>query len=315
MNTAIIGIGSNIDAERNVSIAKRMLGEKLSVLGESKFVRTKPVGPQEQQDFLNGSLLIKTRLGLKGLKALLKGVEIALGRNVGEDRYGPRKMDLDILAWNGEIVDSDVYEREFLCRSVIELCPELEKTLKEPAPPEETEILEGLVLRKVLSKKEIKSAIWNLAKKISEDYEGKTPVLVCVLLGARPFFEDLAERMTISSEKQFLRVSSYREATRPGHLELVRDIECGIEGRDVIIIEDIIDTSETAKFILRHMESKNPGSLRICALIDKRGKETTGSEPDYSGFRVDEGFLVGYGMDYMGRARALEDIYLLQDVV
>ncbi len=175
--------------------------------------------------------------------------------------------------------------------------------------------MEGLVLRKVLSKKEIKSAIWNLAKKISEDYEGKTPVLVCVLLGARPFFEDLAERMTISSEKQFLRVSSYREATLPGHLELVRDIECGIEGRDVIIIEDIIDTSETAKFILRHMESKNPGSLRICALIDKRGKETTGPEPDYSGFQVDEGFLVGYGMDYMGRARALEDIYLLQDVV
>ena len=98
-------------------------------------------------------------------------------------------MDLDILAWNGEIVDSDVYEREFLCRSVIELCPELEKTLKEPAPPEETEILEGLVLKKVLSKKEIKSAIWNLAKKISEDYEGKTPVLVCVLLGARPFLK------------------------------------------------------------------------------------------------------------------------------
>ncbi len=130
MNTVIIGVGSNIDAERNVSAAKRMLGEKLGILGESKFVRTKPIGSREQQDFLNGSLLIKTRIGRERLKVLLKGVEIALGRDVGEDRYGPRKIDLDILVWNGEIVDSDVYERKFLRRSVIELCPELEKILK-----------------------------------------------------------------------------------------------------------------------------------------------------------------------------------------
>lgn len=107
-----------------------MLGEKLNVLGESEFVRTRPIGPRQQQDFLNGSLLLKTRLGRKQLKALLREVEIALGRGVKEDRYGPRKMDLDILVWNGEIVDSDVYEREFLRRSVVELCPELEKTLK-----------------------------------------------------------------------------------------------------------------------------------------------------------------------------------------
>ena len=131
MNTVIVGIGSNIDAERNVSAARRILGEKLSVLGESAFVRTSPIGPREQQDFLNGSLLIRTRLGRKQLKTLLKGVETALGRDAGEDRYGPRKMDLDILVWNGEIVDPDVYERGFLRRSVIELCPELEKTLKE----------------------------------------------------------------------------------------------------------------------------------------------------------------------------------------
>ena len=130
MNTVIVGIGSNIDAERNVSAAKRILCEKLNVLGESEFVRTRPIGPRQQQDFLNGSLLLKTRLGRKQLKTLLKGVETALGRGVKEDRYGPRKMDLDILVWNGEVVDSDVYKREFLRRSVIQLCPELEKTLK-----------------------------------------------------------------------------------------------------------------------------------------------------------------------------------------
>ena len=114
-------------------------------------------------------------------------------------------------------------------------------------------------------------------------------------------------------ERQFFRVSSYRDGTRPKRLELLRDIECEVEGRDVIIVEDIIDTSQTAKFILRHMGSKNPGSLRICALIDKRGKDTAGSGPDYTGFQVDEGFLVGYGMDYMEKGRSLEDIYLLQE--
>lgn len=114
-------------------------------------------------------------------------------------------------------------------------------------------------------------------------------------------------------ERQFLRVSSYREGARPGHLELLKDIECEVDGRDVIIVEDIIDTSETAKFILQHMRSRNPGSLRICALIDKRGKGAAGSGPDYTGFQVDEGFLVGYGMDYIERGRSLEDIYLLQE--
>lgn len=114
-------------------------------------------------------------------------------------------------------------------------------------------------------------------------------------------------------EKQFLRVSSYRDGTRPGRLGLLRDIECEVEGRDVIIVEDIIDTSETAKFILRHIGSKNPGSLRICALIDKRGKGAADPGPDYTGFQVDQGFLVGYGMDYMKRGRSLEDIYLLQE--
>lgn len=120
-------------------------------------------------------------------------------------------------------------------------------------------------------------------------------------------------QVTVTVEKQFLRASSYRKATRPGHLELLADIECEVEGRDVIIVEDIIDTSRTAEFVLRHVESKNPGSLRICTLVDKRGKGTNAPKPDYVGFRVNEGFLVGYGMDYMEKGRTLEDIYLLQE--
>ncbi len=118
----------------------------------------------------------------------------------------------------------------------------------------------------------------------------------------------------MSADRQSLRVSSYAEGTRPGHLKLLTDIECEVKGRDVIIVEDIIDTSKTAKFLLRHLGSKNPASLRICALIDKRGEDPAGPEPDYTGFRVNGAeFLVGYGMDYMERGRSLEDIYSLEE--
>ncbi len=130
MNTVIIGIGSNIDAENNVSAVRKILKRKLHVLDESRFVKTKPIGIREQRNFLNGSILAQTNLGREGLRAMLKRVEASLGRGE-EDPYGPRTMDLDILVWNGEVVDSDVYDRDFLRRSVIELCPELEKTIEE----------------------------------------------------------------------------------------------------------------------------------------------------------------------------------------
>ena len=192
--------------------------------------------------------------------------------------------------------------------------PSLKKRLgRKRVLPEETENLEGVTLAKFLSKDDIKKAVSRLARQISEDYEGKSPVAVCVLKGARPFFEDLLAQMSLTVDRQFLGVSSYRGETRPGRLLLVRDIECEVKGRDVIIVEDIIDTSKTAEFILRHMESKNPGSLSICALIDKRGKDPAGPGPDYWGFQVDGGFLVGYGMDYMERGRTLEDIYMLRE--
>ncbi len=130
MNTVIIGIGSNIDAESNVGVVRKILGETLRVLNESRFVKTKPIGTRDQENFLNGSVLAQTNLGRENLKALLKKVEASLGRGEKEDPYGPRTMDLDILVWNGEIIDLDVYKRDFLRHSIIELCPELEKTIE-----------------------------------------------------------------------------------------------------------------------------------------------------------------------------------------
>ncbi len=175
------------------------------------------------------------------------------------------------------------------------------------------EILGGLALREVLSKNEIKTTVVRLARRISGDYDGKIPVMVCVLLGARPFFEDLVNAMTVKVERRSLRISSYEGNTRPGYLKLIQDIESEVEGRDVIIIEDIVDTSKTAGFVLRHIESKNPSSLRMCALIDKRAEDVmVGHAPHYLGFRMNRGFLVGYGMDYKGVGRDLENVYVLE---
>ncbi len=131
MNTAVIGMGSNIEAGKNVEAAREMISRRLGVLGTSEFVRTKPVGFSDQDDFLNGSVLVETRLGLGELRFFLKEVERTLGRETRENRHGPREIDLDILVWNGEVVDPDVYEREFLRNSITELCPKLEGALRE----------------------------------------------------------------------------------------------------------------------------------------------------------------------------------------
>ena len=171
--------------------------------------------------------------------------------------------------------------------------------------------LDGLALRKIISREDIEKATSELARRISEDYGGKTPVLVCVLRSARPLFEEIVRKVTVSVEERFIECSSYGGGTRPERVRLVRDVGCPLEDRDVIIVDDIVDTSETAKFLVRHLGSKNPRSLRFCALIDKTGEGERRFCPDYSCFRVDEseGFLVGYGMDYMDRGRKLSDIY------
>ena len=170
---------------------------------------------------------------------------------------------------------------------------------------------DGLSLRKVVSREDIERATSELARRISEDYGGKTPVLVCVLRSARPLFEEIVRKVTVSVEERFIECSRYGAGTRPGRVRLVTDVGCPLEGRDVIIVDDIVDTSETARFLVGHLGAKNPRSLTFCALIDKTKEGERHFCPDYSCFRVDEdeGFLVGYGMDYMDRGRKLPDIY------
>ena len=126
MNIAVIGIGSNIDPQIHIEKAKSLLRGLFRIKGESRFVRTKPVGDVKQPDFLNGAVLIETDMDCQQLKATLKTIEQQLGRAPNADKFAPRTIDLDILAWNNTVTDDDFYTREFIKQSVLELIPDLQ---------------------------------------------------------------------------------------------------------------------------------------------------------------------------------------------
>ncbi|WP_159521383.1 2-amino-4-hydroxy-6-hydroxymethyldihydropteridine diphosphokinase [Sunxiuqinia indica] len=121
MNTCIIGIGSNIEAEKNIQQALKLLKKDLLILEVSKMIKTKPVGYTNQADFTNGAIKIETNWSQKELVIYLKGIEDQLKRDRTQIKFGPRTIDLDVMIWNGEIVDKDYYTRDFLRQSAAEL--------------------------------------------------------------------------------------------------------------------------------------------------------------------------------------------------
>ena len=121
MNTVIIGIGSNIDAEKNISGMLKILKSQVQVIKVSSMLKTKPIGIENQPEFTNGAVKIKTSLNQENLTVLLKSIEDQMGRDRTVAKFGPRNIDLDIVVWNGEIVDDDYYTRDFLQNSVREL--------------------------------------------------------------------------------------------------------------------------------------------------------------------------------------------------
>jgi 2-amino-4-hydroxy-6-hydroxymethyldihydropteridine diphosphokinase len=121
MNCVVIGIGSNIEAEKNIQEMLEILEQKVKVLKVSSFIKTKPIGIKNQPDFTNGAVKIETDLNLEKLAKMLKSIEDKMGRDRSQVKFGPRCIDLDIVVWNGEIVDSDYYTRDFLRSSVSEV--------------------------------------------------------------------------------------------------------------------------------------------------------------------------------------------------
>jgi hypoxanthine phosphoribosyltransferase len=165
----------------------------------------------------------------------------------------------------------------------------------------------------LIPRDKIQGRVKELADQICSDYKGKEPVLIGVLNGVVFFIADLARQMTIPTKMDFVRAASYGSGmTSSGTVRLTKDVEIPIQGKPVILVEDIVDTGLTLAHIVKILERKDPESIRICALIDKLERRNIAVNVDYCGFQVEEGFIVGYGLDHDEKYRHLSDIYILR---
>lgn len=168
--------------------------------------------------------------------------------------------------------------------------------------------------RVLISAEEIQDKIAGLAKQITDDYRGRDALLVGVLKGAFIFMSDLARTIAIPVEFDFMAVSSYGSATKSsGVVRILKDLDYEITGRDVILVEDIIDSGLTISYLLRYLEARHPASLEICSLFWKKGQQAVNMDVKYPGFEIPPVFVVGYGLDYQERYRNLPYIGVLRE--
>jgi len=165
----------------------------------------------------------------------------------------------------------------------------------------------------LIPREKIQARVKELAKEISSDYEGKEPILIGVLNGVIFFFADLVRELSVPNKIDFIRAASYgSKSTSSGNIRFTKEVEIPVKGKPVILVEDIVDTGETLSRIGEIMESNGAESLKICALIDKLERRHKAVNIDYCGFQINEGFVVGYGLDYDEKYRHLPDIYVLK---
>jgi hypoxanthine phosphoribosyltransferase len=165
----------------------------------------------------------------------------------------------------------------------------------------------------VLSKSEIEDRVAHVARRISTDYQNQELIVIGILKGAFIFLSDLVRKLSIPVKIDFIGASSYACGTSSsGNIHLTKKIEFDLKGRDVLIIEDIVDTGLTLNYIVDYLKSFNPKTVKVCALIDKYQRRNTEIQLDYTCHVAAEGFLVGYGLDYNERYRELPGIYHLK---
>jgi hypoxanthine phosphoribosyltransferase len=168
------------------------------------------------------------------------------------------------------------------------------------------------VQRVLIPAEDLRARVDELGRQLRSDYAGRTPILVGVLKGAVVFLADLMRAIDAPCECDFIAVSSYGASTRSsGIVELTKDLSVPIEGRDVLIVEDIVDTGRTLAYLLRNLETRQPRTVRVCALLDKVSRREVPVELDYVGFAIPDEFVVGYGLDFAGLYRNLPYIGVL----
>ena len=166
----------------------------------------------------------------------------------------------------------------------------------------------------LLSEAEVDAKIQEIGEQISKDYAGKQVHLVCVLRGGAFFMCELAKRITVPVSLDFMSVSSYGSDTKSsGVVKIVKDLDDSLQGKDVIVVEDIVDSGRTLSYLLEMLHDRKPNSLRLCTLLDKPDRRVVESvKVDYSGFNIPDEFVVGYGLDYDQKYRNLPYIGLVE---
>lgn len=173
--------------------------------------------------------------------------------------------------------------------------------------------LNGMTFTPYITREQIDSRINELGKIITDDYKGRRPVFLCVLNGAFPFASDLFRRFDGDAEIEFIRLKSYEGTQTAGVVKEVLGLSHSIEGRDVIVVEDIVDTGHTIAKLLTDLKEKNPASLKVATLLFKPEALVREVHPDYVGFPIPKKFIIGFGLDLDGLARNLNDIYILKE--
>ena len=167
-------------------------------------------------------------------------------------------------------------------------------------------------VKELISKEEIEEKVKNIASKIEKDYENEEITLICILKGSTFFTVDLAKNINKNVEIEFIQVSSYGSETISSNIELKLDLKESIEGKNVVIVEDIIDTGRSMKYLLEHLKSKNPRTLKVCALANKAERREVEVPIDYLGFEVPNKYIVGFGFDIDNNYRNLPYVAYLE---
>lgn len=161
-------------------------------------------------------------------------------------------------------------------------------------------------IKVMFSEQEVNAKIREIGKQISEDYAGKQVHLVCVLKGGSFFMCELAKRITVPVSLDFMSVSSYGNETKSsGVVKIVKDLDEPLVGKNVIIVEDIVDSGRTLSYLMEMLKDRKPASLKLCTLLDKPERRVVDVDVDYTGFQIPDEFVVGYGLDYDQKYRNL----------
>jgi hypoxanthine phosphoribosyltransferase len=164
-------------------------------------------------------------------------------------------------------------------------------------------------MKVLLSHDAIQARVAELGAEIVRDYAGREPHLICVLKGACAFMTDLSRRIDLPLTLDYMAVSSYGAATKTsGEVRLVKDLDQGLDGRDVLVVEDIVDTGLTLNYLLNVLKQRGPRSLKVATLLSKPSRRLVETPVDYVGFTIEDHFVVGYGLDYNEKYRNLPDI-------